>query len=229
MIENIRQRYEAIANSIAAACARSGRTAESVRLIAVTKTHPPEVVQAVIDAGIRDIGENKVQELEAKAPRLRGDFELHMIGHLQTNKVAKAVNLADWIESVDSARVLEKIVRRCEQTGKRINVLIQVNTSAEQAKSGCAPDEALSLCETAAQASTVDFRGLMTIGPLEGDEKQIRDSFALLRRTADRCAGMTSSPLELSMGMSGDFEWAIEEGATMIRIGSLLVGSRSYQ
>jgi hypothetical protein len=146
MVEQIRQRYQSIREQIEAACVRAGRSPEHVRVIAVTKTHPLETVQAVIDAGIRDIGENKVQELADKAPRVQGRPTLHMIGHLQTNKVAKAVRLASWIQSVDSRRLLEKIAAQCERFDKEIHILIQVNASGEQSKYGCAPEEAVALC-----------------------------------------------------------------------------------
>lgn len=206
---------------VAAACDRGGRDAAAVRVIAVTKTHPVEVVQACIDAGIRDIGENRVQELEQKAPELHGDRELHLVGHLQTNKVAKALPLVQWIHSLDSLRLLEAIERRA--AGRRVKALVEVNTSGEASKSGCSPGECRALCEAVSRSSAVEFRGLMTVGPLTGGEAAARGSFRRLRELGESCADL-APVIELSMGMSGDFEWAVEEGATMVRIGTLLLG-----
>ena len=245
---------------IEAACSRAGRAAGSVRLIAVTKNHPAKTVQALIDLGVRDIGENRVQEIEEKAPRLTGEFTMHMIGHLQTNKAGKVWPLAGWIQSVDR----EKLVRRLEglydgernpttgsgpglthgapgsvrdghcrggtepsaQAPAKKMVLIEVNTSGEGSKSGCHPSECRQLCELAVQSNALELRGLMTIGPLGGDERAVRNAFSLLRELSQKCCTGIAAP-ELSMGMSGDFEWAIEEGATMVRVGTLLVGNRT--
>jgi len=215
-----------VRDRIERACARSGRPVGAVRLIAVTKNHPVETVQRLIGLGVRDIGENRVREIEEKAPRLTGDFTLHMIGHLQTNKAQKVWPLAGWIQSVDR----ERLVRRLESLydgGPKKSVLVEVNTSGEESKSGCGPEECLPLCEMVAQSEALELKGLMTIGPLGGDERAVRGAFALLRELSRKCRGMieTGAP-ELSMGMSGDFEWAIEEGSTMVRVGTLLVGDR---
>jgi pyridoxal phosphate enzyme (YggS family) len=210
------------------ACSRSGKNPDSVRIIAVTKNHPSETAQAVIDAGIADIGENRVQEILQKTPQLHGIRCIHMIGHLQSNKVIKVVPLVDWIQSVDSVHLLEKIESACRLLNKKINVLVQVNTSGEQTKSGCKIDDARQLCERCASSDAVVFNGMMTIGPLGAVESSIRHSFTTLRRLGEQCSDFTEK-MELSMGMSDDFEWAIEEGATMVRIGSLLLGRRQQQ
>jgi len=210
---------------IAAACLRSGRGAESVRLIAVTKNHSAETVQRLIDLGVTDIGENRVQEIESKAPFLKGDFTLHMIGHLQTNKAQKVWPHAGWIQSVDR----ERLVQRLESIytgGVKKRVLVEVNTSGEESKSGCDPNECEKLCELVAQSKALELKGLMTIGPLGGDERAIKGAFELLRKLSEKCCSWIDTP-ELSMGMSGDFEWAIEQGSTMVRIGTALVGERS--
>ena len=225
--QNLQTRISQLNTRIAAACGRCGRLPDSVKTVVVTKTHPAETLQAVIDTGIADIGENKVQEIVQKAPLLTGTRCLHMVGHLQTNKVNKVVPLVDWIHSVDSVRLLEKIDTACDREGKRIKVLVQVNTSAEESKSGIEPENALGLCEKAAQCANVEFRGLMTIGPWDGGEQDTRLSFIQLRELGEQCSGLCDK-IELSMGMSGDFEWSIEEGATIIRIGSLLLGERNY-
>jgi len=244
-------RLDDVRGRIERACSRSGRAAGPVRLIAVTKNHPAETVQALIDLGVRDIGENRVQEIEAKAPLLSGDFTMHMIGHLQTNKAGKVWPLCGWIQSVDR----EKLVRRLEglydgdntngnlppssgndtcrggnlppalsASGKK-NILVEVNTSGEESKSGCSPDECQRICDLVAGSNALELRGLMTIGPLGGDERAVRGAFSLLRELSQRCCAGINAP-ELSMGMSGDFEWAIEEGATMVRVGTVLVGER---
>jgi hypothetical protein len=200
---------------------------DDVRIIVVTKTHPVETVQSVIDAGIKDIGENRVQEIEAKAPLLRGEFEMHLIGHLQTNKVNKVVSLIQWIQSVDSIRLVEKIENASAGLDRKIKALVQVNTSNEATKSGCSEHECLAIAERVAQSRSLQFRGLMTIGPLDASEADTRKAFSALRILSEQCVSLApASGIELSMGMSSDFEWAISEGATMIRVGSLLLGQR---
>lgn len=220
MDPELRDRYDKVMDRIANACAKVGRHPSSVRLVVVTKTHGASVLQSVIDLGIKDLGENRVQEIEEKVPQLRGEFCMHLIGHLQTNKIAKVLPYAQWIESIDSERLLDKVDEKAGELGKRPTILVQVNTSGEQSKSGCAPDEAIDLCQRAQACVNLDFRGLMTIGPLGANEVQTRKSFELLRKIGDKLS--VSSP-DLSMGMSGDFEWAIEEGSTIVRIGSLLL------
>jgi pyridoxal phosphate enzyme (YggS family) len=214
-----------IEERIEKACAASGRSRDSVRLIAVTKTHPVETVQALIDIGIREIGENRVQEILLKAPQLKGDFVLHMIGHLQTNKVDRLLPHVGWIQSIDSERLVARI-ESCRTAGPGIPALVEVNTSGETSKSGCRPEECRMLCERVAGSARVELRGLMTIGPLGADEAGVRSSFALLRRLGEECRECAKS-MELSMGMSDDFKWAIEEGSTMVRIGSALTGERT--
>ena len=219
-------RYRALQDRIAAACARCGRNPSDIRIVVVTKTHPTETVQALVDAGIRDIGENRVQEIEAKVPHLCGAFDMHLVGHLQTNKVNKAVPLVSWIQSIDSARLADKVNAAAQTCQKRIRALVQVKTSAEEAKSGCAPEECLELAGRVAACANLEFCGLMTIGPLSAPEAATRASFAALRALAEGCRQWRPRP-ELSMGMSSDFEWAIEEGATIIRVGTLLLGNRN--
>jgi pyridoxal phosphate enzyme (YggS family) len=222
----LKSRLLALNDRIAAACARSGRPVSDVRVIVVTKTHPVETIQTVVDFGIRDLGENRVQELEEKIPKLTGAFEAHLIGHLQTNKVNKVVPLVRWIQSVDSVRLAEKIETAAAAVNKKIKALVQVKTSAEETKSGCAPEECVALAEQVAKSPSLEFCGLMTIGPLAASEIDTRKSFAALRACAEKCRRFAPR-LELSMGMSSDFEWAIEEGATMIRVGTLLLGERN--
>jgi pyridoxal phosphate enzyme (YggS family) len=218
-------RYQSLQDRIATACAKSGRSPSDIRVIVVTKTHPVDTVQAVIDCGIRDIGENRVQEIEQKAPLVTGSFEMHLIGHLQSNKVNKVVPLVQWIQSIDSVRIAEKIGNTEAGLQKKIKALVQVKTADEATKSGCAPEECFALAEYVAKNPGLEFCGLMTIGPLDASESDTRKSFAALRMCAEKCRHLAPR-IELSMGMSSDFEWAIEEGATMIRVGTMLLGQR---
>ena len=219
---------ESVRSQIAQACENAGRDQKEVRLITVTKTWPAEVLQSVIDAGCPDIGENRVQEIVQKVPALSGTRVVHMIGHLQSNKVAKVVPLVDWIHSVGSRKLLNRVEQQCEINSRNINILVQVNTSGEMSKSGCDPDDAYALCKEAAGCSHVSFRGLMTIGPFVNDEEEVRESFIMLREIGNQCRDLSDKPLEFSMGMSGDFRIAIEEGSTMVRVGSLILGNRGY-
>jgi hypothetical protein len=220
-------RMKDLQDRVAAACARSNRNQSDVRIVVVTKTHEVSTAQTVIDCGIRDLGENRVQEIEAKAPMLTGSFDMHLIGHLQTNKVNKAVPLVSWIQSIDSIRLADKVNSAAESCHKKIKALVQVKTSTEDTKSGCTLEECFELATHVANCSGLEFRGLMTIGPLDAGEAQTRASFALLRSLAEQCRSLCDKP-ELSMGMSSDFEWAIEEGATIIRVGTMLLGNRVY-
>jgi len=225
MHTDLEKRLDLINNRIENACRRCSRVRSSVTLIAVTKTHPVSIIQPLLDLGVTQIGENRVQEIIDKVPMLHGNFTLHMIGHLQTNKVAPVLAHADWIQSIDR----EKLISRIEsiyQGDNKLNVLVEVNTSGEKSKSGCNPDDCRKICELVVSSSRLSLRGLMTIGPLGADEVVTRNSFALLRNLGDKIRDLTNSP-ELSMGMSGDFEWAVEEGSTMVRIGSLLLGGRN--
>lgn len=224
MIEGLRQRLEQINDRIEQASIRAGRSRKDVRLIAVTKTHPAEALQALIDLGVHDLGENRTSEILDKVPRLSGEFTMHMIGHLQTNKVGPVLPHIQWIQSVDRERLISRIEFLFKEE-RKLNVLIEVNTSGEESKSGCAPEECRALCEQIIQSKVLELRGFMTIGPLHGDEKAVRSAFSLLRELSEKNSDLVKVP-ELSMGMSGDFEWAIEEGSTMVRIGSLLLGER---
>lgn len=221
-------RYENLKERVAKACDACGRKPEDVRIIVVTKTHPAETLQQIIDAGIRDIGENRVHEIEQKVPLLKGSFEMHLIGHLQTNKVNKVVPLVQWVQSVDSIRLAEKIEHAAALAQKKIKALVQVNTSNEAAKSGCTGAECVELAERVAKSGNLEFCGLMTIGPLEASEADTRKAFSSLRKLSEQC-GHLAPRIQLSMGMSSDFEWAITEGSTMIRVGTLLLGERDYR
>ena len=223
-MEHLQSNLAQVRGRVERACAKTGRTTDSVRLIAITKTHPAETVQALIDMGVCEIGENRVQEIEEKAPLLKGKFSLHMVGHLQTNKAGHVLPHVAWIQSIDREKLVSRI-ESCPRGSARVKSLVEVNKTGEASKSGCLPQECSALCERVAASSALEFRGLMTVGPLNGGEKTVRESFILLRRLSETVSCLAPA-IELSMGMSGDFEWAIEEGSTMIRVGTALLGKR---
>ncbi len=225
---NFFQNYSAIRGRIDDRARAAGRKPEDIRIVAVSKTFPPETVQAAIDQGIRLFGENRVQEAKAKIPALSGDFRFHLVGHLQSNKARDAVGMFDMIHSIDKLSTARKVAEEALRAGKTQAVLIQVNTSAEDTKSGIDPDGAFELCREAAALPGIALEGLMTIGPLDGDEHAVRASFALLRKLRDDIGRRLGIELrELSMGMSGDYLIAVDEGATLVRIGSAIFGHRS--
>ncbi len=227
---NYFQNYSHIRNLIDVRARAAGRKPEDIRIVAVSKTFPPETVQAAIGQGIRLFGENKVQEAKGKIPALSGVFYFHLIGHLQSNKARDAVALFDLIHSIDKTSTARKVGEEAMRIGKTQKVLIQVNTSGEDTKSGIDPSGAFGLCREAASVAGIELLGLMTIGPLEGDEGAVRTSFATLREIRDDIAGRLGIPLgELSMGMSADYLTAVDEGATLVRIGSAIFGERSYR
>ncbi|HUP59732.1 MAG TPA: YggS family pyridoxal phosphate-dependent enzyme [Thermoanaerobaculia bacterium] len=209
--DEIRTNIEQLEARIAAACKRAGRLRSEVTLVAVSKTFPASDVELAIAAGMTDIGENKVQEARDKKPDVAGSARWHLIGHLQSNKVKDAVRLFDVIQTVDSIELAEKIARAAEQPP---DLLLQVNIGREPQKSGVDPSE------VAALAKRIPLRGLMAIPPA-GEPEEMRPYFRELRRLRDDC-----NVKELSMGMTDDFETAIEEGATIIRVGRAIFGSR---
>lgn len=215
--------------------AASGRTGAAVRVLVATKTRDEAVARAVCDAGARLVGENRVQELVAKGPVFRkAGVEAHLIGPLQRNKARDAVAWADCIESVDSAPLAERISRLALEAGRTVGVMIQVNVSGEETKSGVAPGDALALAATAAELPAIEIRGFMTVGLNSRDEAAVRAGYARLREIRDAALVRSASgrgpdlsgAWELSMGMSGDLEWAIAEGATIVRVGTAILGPR---
>jgi pyridoxal phosphate enzyme (YggS family) len=217
----IRENAAAVQERIAAACARAGRNASEVKLVAVTKVFPADHVSAAIDAGITDVGENRVQEARDKKPLVRGSARWHLIGHLQSNKAKDAVKLFDVIQTVDSVDLAQKIARAAEAAGKRQEILLQVNIGNEEQKSGAERADIPSLVKALRAMDALDLRGLMAIPPV-GSAEETRRYFRELRALRDD-AGVE----QLSMGMSEDFEVAIEEGATIVRVGRAIFGSRS--
>jgi PLP dependent protein len=229
MEEPVRDRVARVLERVARSAARSGRSPESIRLVAVTKTHSVERVAEGYEAGLRVFGENYVQEAEEKV-RAFPDAEWHLIGKLQANKIKKAVSLFGWIQSVDSPRLLADISRRCFEAGKTVPVLIEVNLAGEGSKAGIPPDGLAGLLSSAAGLPGVRIRGLMAVPPVTEDPEESRPNFVRLRELLGRYAslgGAAGEMTELSMGMSSDFETAIEEGATMVRVGTAIFGSRA--
>ncbi len=217
---SIRDNAAAVRARIAAACVRAGRDPAEVTLVAVTKVFPADYVEHAIAAGIADIGENRVQEAREKKPLVRGGARWHLIGHLQSNKAKDAVRLFDVIQTVDSLDLAQKIARAAEAAGKRQEVLLQVNIGNEEQKSGAERADVPALVEALRGIDALDLRGLMAIPPV-GAADDARRYFRELRALRDR-VGVE----QLSMGMSEDFEVAIEEGATIVRVGRAIFGSR---
>ena len=224
----VRENLETIKQRISQVAEKSGRKPETVKLVAVSKTYPVEAISEAFNAGQILFGENRVQELEEKVPKLPREIEWHLIGHLQGNKVKKAVETAEFIHSVDSVGLLNRIDRIAKDSGKVQNILLEVNVSGEESKFGIASYDTLRLCvESAVSCHNIDFRGLMTMAPYGIPECELRRIFSKLREFRDSSEREFGIALpELSMGMSSDFEPAIMEGATMIRIGTAIFGER---
>jgi len=224
----VQERVDGLRARIASACARVGRPVDSVQLMAVSKTRSPDEVEAVARCGVDLFGENRVREAAVKIPLCSSRLTWHLIGHLQSNKTRVAVQLFNWIHSVDSISLLERLDRVAGEEGRRPVVLLEVNVSGEASKFGLAPDAVLSTVQAGAGLVNLEIRGLMTIPPQSVEPERTRGFFRALRELRDRV--QTSSGLmlpELSMGMSGDFEIAVEEGATIVRVGTDLFGPRS--
>ncbi len=219
----------ALEQRINSACVRAGRNRSDITLVAVTKTRTPSEVDEAIKAGITHVGENRVQEAATKKPQVTLPATWHLIGSLQTNKAKRALELFGYVQSIDSLRLALELQRRCEQMGKRINTLVEVNTSGEASKHGIQPSAMPDLVAGLLKFDRLQLEGLMTIGPglAIDDPEASRPCFKALRALAEDCRQRFSVPLpHLSMGMSSDFEVGIEEGATMVRIGTAIFGSR---
>ena len=227
----IKENIESVEERIQSACRRAGRDRSEVHLICVTKTKPEEMLREAYEAGQRDFGENKVQEICRKKPSLPGDIRWHMIGHLQRNKVRQLVGQTVMIHSVDSLRLAETISSEAVKAGVVIPVLIEVNMAGEESKFGVSSNEALQLVRDASVLEGIKIEGLMTIAPYTETPESNRPYFAGPRELAvdigQKCIDNVSMGV-LSMGMTGDFEVAIEEGATHIRVGTGIFGERIY-
>jgi hypothetical protein len=212
---------------MAIACARCGRDPASVTLLAVTKGQPPEIVQAAAALGLTLFGENRVQEAKAKIPLCPGHLRWHMIGHLQTNKCRDAVHLFEMIQSIDSSHLAREVNKWADRMGKTMPVLLEVNIAGETSKFGFRPDQLLAEVEMINALSRLEIHGLMTMAPWTPDPEKVRPIFRQLRELKEQCQQVLGAPLpHLSMGMTDDFEVALEEGATMVRIGTALFGRR---
>jgi len=231
---SIAENIALVRERIAAATRRASRNPSEIMLMGVSKTVTIERIREAYTAGLRFFGENRVQEFSAKETALRGlpDIEWHLIGHLQTNKAAKAAELFDAVDSVDSVRMAEKLNASSGNMGKILSVLIEINVGGEQAKSGLAPDadELEQILQGAPRWSNLQIHGLMTVPPYTEDPEGSRPYFRRLRQIRDRIAARSLPNIGmavLSMGMSHDFEVAIEEGATWVRVGTAIFGGRA--
>jgi pyridoxal phosphate enzyme (YggS family) len=221
-----------VLDCISAAAGRSNRSSQDIVLIGVSKRKSLEEMQLAYAAGLRHFGENRAQEVRDKFPLFDPEsITRHFIGHLQTNKVKYLPGRIDMIHSVDSKKIADAIDTRFGSEDISIPVLVEINISGESSKEGVQPEQMLELSEYCAEKPNLDFRGLMTIGPLTSDETQIRKAFTQMRRLLDEVSGQVNTAGErpiLSMGMSSDFEIAIEEGATHVRVGTAIFGPRAY-
>ena len=227
----LKQNLENVQKRIAAACLRAGRNVQELTLVLVTKGVAPDKIREVYDLGFRNFGENRVQEWLEKKKELPANIHWHMIGHLQSNKVKFGIGEFDLIHSIDSLKLAQEIGRQAQQKNLVGNGLIQVNTSGEATKHGLSPSAVSQTVGEVKKLAGIRIRGLMTIGPLTQDEKKTREAFHSLRLLRDQ---MKSEQPDLdwrylSMGMSGDFEIAIEEGANLLRIGTAIFGERKQK
>lgn len=226
--ERLTETLPRVRDRMAAAAMASGREVDAVRLVAVTKGHPLEALEAALAAGLRDLGENRIEEMEQKVAGLGRDAATwHMIGHLQRRKAPRAVEAADLIHSVDTLRLAERISRAAGDGGREVRILAQVNTSGEESKSGFDAVAAVEQIHRMAELPHLRVEGLMTMAPFVEDECVLSSAFERLRRTSDQVRRIDPrvGP-ELSMGMTNDLEIAIREGSTMVRIGTALFGER---
>jgi pyridoxal phosphate enzyme (YggS family) len=218
---------EIIQQRIATACERAQREPASVTLLAVAKGQPPEAVSEAARLGVTFIGENKVQEAKAKIPLCSGRLHWHFIGHLQSNKCRDAVELFEMIQSVDSLSLAQEISKRAEQAGKTMPILLEINVAGEASKFGYKPEQMLAELAELNVLPRIEVHGLMAVPPWSPVPENSRPHFRRLRELKERAEAVLGAPLpHLSMGMSGDFEVAIEEGATIVRIGTALFGAR---
>jgi hypothetical protein len=229
MAINIADNINTIKQRIASAAARCGRDPDSIKLLAVTKTIPTEYIIKAIDAGITIFGENYVQEAKDKIAAIGSRARWHMIGHLQANKAKYVVTLFDYVHSVDRLELAQELDRRAGLINRKLNVLIEVNVSGEESKSGIPADYAPALIKQIAGLENLTVRGLMTMSPYSNNPENARPYFSALRNLSDNISRQQISGIqmeELSMGMTDDFEVAIEEGATIVRIGRAIFGER---
>lgn len=225
------ENYLAVEEKVKEACRRAGRNRDEVTLIAVSKTKPMSMIEELLPLGVVDFGENKVQELTAKEEALPSGLHWHMIGHLQRNKVKYIVDKAYLIHSVDSLRLAEVVSQEAVKKGVTANILIEVNVAGEDSKFGVAPEETAALAEAISKLPNIAVKGLMTIAPFVENAEENREVFRNLRKLSvdiEEKKFNNVTMAVLSMGMTGDYEVAIEEGATMVRVGTGIFGERDY-
>jgi pyridoxal phosphate enzyme (YggS family) len=232
--QTLRERFESVRQKVVQAAQRSNRSADEITVIAISKSHPTEKLRAAIDAGIQDLGENRIQEAEPKIHEIgRTTARWHLVGHLQANKARKAVQLFDYIHSLDSVDLARRLDRLCaEQDRFELPVLIQIDLGGEETKTGIEPTRLPELLEMISRCSRLRLAGLMTMPPYFEDPDCARPFFKALRDVRDqlqRQGSFGDRRGELSMGMSNDFEVAVEEGATMVRVGTAIFGARSRE
>ncbi len=226
--DELSARLDRLRLRIQTACERAGRGADRpVELLAVSKNHPPEAVAAAAALGLKLFGENRVQEARAKIPQCPGGLRWHFIGHLQSNKCRDAVALFGMVQGVDSLDLARELDRQAERQARHLPILLEVNVAGESSKFGWAPDRVLAELETVNALPRLELHGLMTVAPYATDPERVRPVFRRLRELRDACEDRLGAPLPvLSMGMSGDLEVAIEEGSTLVRVGTDLFGPR---
>ncbi|WP_026516990.1 YggS family pyridoxal phosphate-dependent enzyme [Butyrivibrio sp. MC2021] len=227
----IKENLEIVESNIRKACEKAGRERSEVTLIAVSKTKPVEALREAMDCGIRVFGENKVQEMKDKNAVITEDLDWHMIGHLQANKVKYLPGMACMIHSVDNIKLAQEIEKQFAKNDMKIDVLIEVNMAGEDTKFGLAPQEVVTFVKEISALPHLNIRGLMTIAPYTEDPESNRQYFRGLRELKDEINGMNILPVPmdtLSMGMTGDYQIAIEEGATFVRVGTGIFGERDY-
>ena len=230
MNNTLKENVQRVRERISIAAEKVGKKGDDILLVAVSKLHPIERIYQAQLAGIEIFGENRVQELLQKISISDKKIRWHLVGHLQTNKVNKVINQVEMIQSVDSIHLIEKLAASGIEKKLIIKVLIQVNTSGEESKFGFQPEIVQSVCEKVEQLSNIEVRGLMTIGPLTDNESEIARSFKKLRLLHEKLATYNSNKIKmdyLSMGMTGDYEMAIQEGSNLVRIGTAIFGPRS--
>ena len=227
MFEYLKDNIRKVEDQITVAAKKSGRKRKDITLVAVAKTFGNDITRAAVEAGLTDIGESRIQDADPKIKALGDICRWHMIGHLQTNKAAKAIDIFDLIQSVDTLKLAEMINKKAENKMTRVKVLIEINSSGEMQKHGFIPEAAIDMIEQINSMPTIEVCGLMTIGPNTRDKGEIRRAFSLTRSLFESGRKYVGEGFDiLSMGMSSDFDIAIEEGSNMVRIGTAIFGKR---
>lgn len=226
-MSELAERLERVRGRILAACERCGRDPAGVELMGVSKNHPASAVEELVSLGLTLFGENRIQEAKAKIPAAPGRARWHFIGHLQSNKARDAVALFEMVQGVDSLAIAEELQKQAAKQSRRLGILLEVNVAGESSKFGWNPDQVVEAIPAVNGLDRLELHGLMTIAPYSPDPGRARPYFRRLRELRDRCEQVLGAPLPvLSMGMSGDLEVAIEEGSTLVRVGTDLFGPR---